>query len=122
MVDAQIDPADLGGFLFEHLRISIGRVMDFRRRHGDGRFIDVNHEQFNADPFTTVERIYGNLGRELSPSARETMSAWQERNRKGVHGEHRYAPEDFGLTAGQIREGFADYIQRFGVGPARSAA
>jgi hypothetical protein len=122
LADEQIDAAALGAFVFEHLRISIARVMDFRRRHGDDRFIDVNHEQFNADPFTTVGTIYGKLGMELSPAAREAMSAWHERNRKGVHGEHRYTPEDFGLTAGQIREGFADYIERFGVGPALSAA
>jgi len=96
-----VRPQDIGAFVLEHLQISIGRVMAFRSMHGDDRFIDVHHAEFNADPFGVVARIYGRLGRALSPAARAEMEAWQGRNRKGAHGEHRYTPEAFGLSAGQ---------------------
>lgn len=105
---------EIGAFVLEHLAVSIGRVMAFRQKHGDGRFIDVTHGGFNADPFGAVERIYGWLGVELSPGARADMEAWLDRNRKGAHGEHRYAAEDFGLTSQSIRSAFADYSARFG--------
>ena len=30
-----------------------------------------------------------------------------------AHGPHRYALEDFGLSAGMVREAFGDYVERF---------
>ena len=116
MGEAATDPHAVGSFVLEHLSISIGRVMQFRKLHGDDRFINVRHGQFNADPFGTVEHIYDWLGTGLSEEARATMSAWHERNRKGAHGEHRYSPEDFGLTVEAIRERFATYITDFDFG------
>jgi hypothetical protein len=108
-----LSPEELGAFALEHLAVSIGRVMDFRRGHGDSRFVDVRHAEFNGDPFGTVDRIYGWLGVDLAASARAQMAGWLERNRKGAHGEHRYTAEQFGLTTGRIRETFADYVARF---------
>jgi hypothetical protein len=42
------------------------------------------------------------------------MEAWivQDRKRESLP-THRYAPEDFGLTAEQIRDRFAGYGERF---------
>ena len=118
----EIDPTELGQFVLEHLRVSIERVMDFRRRHGDDRFIDVFHEPFNADPERTAERVYARLGVELKPPVREAMAGWAERNRKGAYGEHRYAAEEFGLSEAAIRDTFADYMRHFDITPAASAA
>jgi hypothetical protein len=108
-------PEGLGAFVLEHLKVSIARIMGFRERHGDARFIDVRHREFNADPFGTVERIYAGQGLTLAPQARAAMASWQERHRKGAHGEHHYTAEEFGLDEGQIREAFAAYLQRFGL-------
>ena len=111
--DEALGPREIGAFALEHLAISIRRVLDFRRRHGDHRFIDVRHGAFNADPFATVDAIYGWLGMELAPDARDAMRAWLERNRKGAHGEHTYSAEEFGLDPARIRAAFADYIAAF---------
>lgn len=108
-------PAEIGAFVLEHLTVSIDRVMQFRQSHGDDRFIDVQHAQFNADPFGTVDRIYAGLGTSLAAEPRAAMEAWQTRNRKGAHGEHRYTAEEFGLDTEIIRKSFADYIDRFGL-------
>jgi hypothetical protein len=106
---------DVGAFVLEHLSISVRRVLDFRARHGDARFIDVRHGEFNADPFGTAERLYRWLGLELGAGARADMEAWAERNRRGAHGEHSYTAEEFGLDAGRIREAFAGYVEAFGL-------
>jgi hypothetical protein len=43
------------------------------------------------------------------------IEEWQKANRLGAHGEHRYTPEQFGLSAEEIRADYAFYIDRFGV-------
>jgi hypothetical protein len=42
------------------------------------------------------------------------MLAWSKQNKAGARGEHKYSPEDYGLTAEQIRETFADYLDVYG--------
>jgi hypothetical protein len=46
---------------------------------------------------------------------REGLEAYNRRNAKGAHGEHRYTPEEYGTSREEIREAFADYIERFGL-------
>jgi len=75
--------ADIGAFVLEHLQVSIDRVMQFRREHGDAQFFDMPHKAFNADPFGTLAQIYDWLGVELSPRALTEMEAWLGRNRAG---------------------------------------
>jgi len=62
-----------------------------------------------------LERIYGFLGLELRPAMREAVTRWIAVNRNGAHGVHRYTAEQFGLTAGGIRDEYDVYIKRFGV-------
>jgi hypothetical protein len=108
-----IDRAALGRFMLEHLQISVDRMMDFRRRHGDERFIDIHHGPFNEHPLDEVSRIYNELGMSLTEDARRHMSAWASQNRKGAHGEHRYRAEDFGCQTGEISEAFRTYIDQY---------
>ena len=108
-----IDLHGIGRFLFEHLQISIGRLMEFRDRHGDERFLDIHHHDFNADPITAVGRIYTWLGSPLTDEARANMAAWTERNRSGARGEHHYRGDDFGLTADEIATAFRTYTDRY---------
>ncbi len=42
------------------------------------------------------------------------MVDWSSGKEAGPRGEHRYAPEEFGLTDDQIREAFSEYLDRFG--------
>jgi hypothetical protein len=43
------------------------------------------------------------------------MEDWYSKNRSGAHGAHRYTPEDFGLSAHQLRVDFRNYMNRFSV-------
>ena len=42
------------------------------------------------------------------------MAEWSDQNRAGSRGEHRYTAEEFGLSDEQIREEFAEYLDRYG--------
>jgi hypothetical protein len=109
------DPVAYGRHLAAHLAFGAERSIEARKRLGGERFLDVHHHEFVADPMGTIERIYGWLGRDLTSQVRDDMVAWEERNRSGSHGQHRYTLEQFGLEAGQLRQQFAAYIDYFDV-------
>jgi len=45
------------------------------------------------------------------------MVTWAAANQRGARGEHVYRAETYGLTAGQIRDAFRSYIDRFDLAP-----
>jgi hypothetical protein len=59
-----------------------------------------------------VQSIYSYFDLELSDTARERMQVWVAARQTSKHGAHRYRLEDFGITAHQVREEFADYRSR----------
>jgi hypothetical protein len=79
------------------------------RRSREKQFFDVDHRDFVADPMGTVRSIYDYFGLELSAIAQERMRVWIAARPTSKHGEHRYRLEDFGITAPQVRDTFADY-------------
>jgi hypothetical protein len=99
----------------EHLRIGMENAIAARTRIGEQRFLDVHHVRFTENPMRTVWRLYEFLGLELEPSVAQTMQEWQAANRSGAHGAHRYTPEQFGLTAEQVRADYDFYIRHFDV-------
>ena len=86
-----------------------------RARLGEDRFLDVHHHALIADPLGTMRRIYEFLGLELRPSVEQAILDWQQTNRSGAHGTHRYTAEQFGLSTPQLRSDYDFYIRRFGV-------
>jgi hypothetical protein len=85
---------------------------DAARRSRQTQFFDVDHRDFVADPMGTVRSIYSYFGLELSGTAQERMQVWIAARPTSKHGEHRYRLEDFGITAPQVRDEFADYRSR----------
>lgn len=70
---------------------------------------DMAFADMNADWRGAVARVYAFLDRELTPDALAAMEAYVGRA-ESEHGyaRHRYRPEQFGLTDGEIREQFED--------------
>jgi hypothetical protein len=75
------------------------------------RALDVHHRHFARDPLGTVRRIYEHFDWPWSAQAESAVRAWAEQNRRGQHGVHRYAAEEYGLGEALIEERFADYIE-----------
>jgi hypothetical protein len=106
--------SDFGPSLLEHWADGMTQGMVARDALGDDRFIDVSQHQLEADPVRTAARIYDFAQLELTQPVGEEMATWSEANRRGSRGEHRYAPEQYDLTAGEITQAFAPYLDRFG--------
>lgn len=105
----------LGQEISDHLRIGMEHAIEARRRLGAGRFLDVQHRELVDAPKATIRRIYGWLGLELTPAVEATILGWQQANRMGTAGTHRYTAEQFGLSTGQIRSDYDFYIRHFDV-------
>jgi hypothetical protein len=83
-----------------------------RRAHAS-QVIDVIHGEFHADPMAVVRRIYAFAGLDLRPEVEARMAERIAAKPELAHGVHRYHVSDFGLTEGDIREQFEDYIATF---------
>lgn len=83
--------------------------------HPDARFHDLQFETFVKDPFSAVERIYGEFELELSGDAADRMRAFIAANPQGKHGVHAYRASEYGLDPAVERQRFSRYIERFGV-------
>ena len=71
------------------------------------RLYRMEFDAFQADPIAEAQRIYHAFGFDLSQPAETAMRTWRAQHQRGRHGSHDYSPEDFGLTAPQIRAAFA---------------
>lgn len=109
------DLRKLGGEVSAHLRVGVENGIAARAHLGDDRFIDVHHREFVRDPMTTVRSVYDFLALELHPSVERAIRGWQEANRSGAHGTHRYTAEQFGLSTAQLRSDYDFYIRHYDV-------
>jgi sulfotransferase family protein len=111
--------ADHREYIADHwvamLEESISRIDAFRAANPDHPVIDVQYDTFVREPVETVASIYDALGDTLSDEVRDAMKGYVAANPKDSRGVHRYDIRDFGLVPGQIRERFADYVDRYGV-------
>jgi hypothetical protein len=82
-----------------------------RAKHDQGRFCDVRYEDFVGDPVGTVQSVYAYFGLELTGSAADAMRAMVTGS-AGQSGSpaHTYSLADFGLTAEQVDDRFAGYL------------
>jgi hypothetical protein len=93
----------------------MARAIEQRARVGEHRFFDVRHCDLVADPQDTVRGVYEWLGLALTEDVAMTIFDWQETHAMGAGGSHRYTPEQFGLSADQIRSDYDFYIRHFDV-------
>ena len=90
----------------------IKRMLAARDRR-PAAFIDVWHDDLNADPLGAIRLLYARLELSLEPDVAEAMRARIAAAPERKHGVHAYSPEMFGLTSASIETMFDDYIARF---------
>ncbi|MFO1466059.1 MAG: sulfotransferase [Steroidobacteraceae bacterium] len=110
----EIDPATVGSREQELWAWSVERGEQGRQRHPQ-RFIDVDFRAFRRAPMIEIARIYQRFGLALDAATEDRMRAWLAANPQHKHGRHEYTPEQYGLTAAEIRRHFAPYIERHGL-------
>lgn len=113
-----VDVTEVGRQWLERSAWATRRALDTRARlardgREAGRFVDVDYRTLLADPIAEAERILDALGMGLGDASKRAMQAWLAADAAEKRPRHRYAPEDFGLGADEIRAAFSDYIERF---------
>lgn len=104
--DRVYDPARLGREQNALWARGIERAMALRSRDPD-RFVDVHFHEFRAEPLETVRRIYERAGIPADAAAEKAIVGWSDSHPSKPH---HYEPEQFGLTAAEIREAYAKYM------------
>lgn len=107
----EIDPTTIGARERDLWSWSVERGEEVRRRHPE-RFIDVDFRAFQRAPLHEVQRIYERFGLTLDANVEHIMRDWLATNPQHKHGRHEYTPEQYGLTADEIRRHYTAYIER----------
>jgi len=109
--------ADHRAYITEHweamLEESICRVDAFRVAHPDHPILDVQYDDLVRDPVGTVASIYASFDDALDAGTRDAMTEYAAAHPKGSLGVHGYTLADYGLDAAEIRDRFADYVNRY---------
>ncbi len=92
-----------------HHRLEL--VREVRRQIPEAQQFELLFDEVSADWEGSMRRTYAFLGRELEPAALAAMAAYLKRA-KLEHGysRHRYRLEQFGLSAGAVRERLQDWL------------
>ena len=109
-----VDPERVGRQWIERMRFTNQRALEFRESGAqEHRFFDLGFGDAVTDPIACAEKLYDALQLELPETARRAMQDWLQRDAARRRPAHRYTPEDFGLSAAEIRSDFSAYIERF---------
>ncbi len=82
------------------------------------RSIDVSFHQLNGNEMPLLEELYGRGGVELTAKTRHRFQQYLDGNPRGKHGRLHYdLQRHFGVSAGELRERFGFYFDRFDVRP-----
>jgi Sulfotransferase family len=109
----RVDPVVVGAHWCERLASMVDRGMAWLSEHPDAPITHLAYEDLVGDPLGSVDRVYQDLGFELSDDARGRIGAWIGDHPQDRHGRHVYRAEDFDLDPDRIRVRFAAYCDRF---------
>ena len=113
-----IDP----DWLIEYWSDRIRRLLTALVRDRDAvpaeRSIDVGFHHLNGNEMPVLEEFYRCAGIDIPPALADRFTAYIAGNRRGVKGAVPYdLQRHFGVTAAELREPFAFYLDRFDVRP-----
>jgi hypothetical protein len=83
------------------------------KKYPDAIFLDVLFSDFVRNQFGVVEKIYDAFDLPMSEAGATAMRKFIDENPPGVHGIHRYDPEEYGVRADVVNDTFRSYIERF---------
>lgn len=76
-----------------------------RALHDPSHFLDVDYDDFIADPVATTRGIYETFDLDWTPTVHAAVTAADAQSRAGARrSAHRYDLADYGLTEAQVRE------------------
>lgn len=92
------------------------RCMNFRDSIPAGQQLDVHYEDMNRDWRGSMRRLYDFAGIEFTAAAEHAQQAWLHAStRDSLHGGHRYALEDFGVSAEEVDRRMMFVRKKYGI-------
>jgi hypothetical protein len=107
--------ASIAGRWPEMTAVMLDRIVSFRERHGDSRFVDLPYEDLVQDPIAAVATIYSRIGRKLTSETESLLRSHVAREPQNLHGRHAYSLQEFGLRREPLEERLSHYYDRFDV-------
>ena len=105
-----VDATAAGRSWSERMSRGLAHTMAVRAKAPTAQFLDVQFLETVRAPMDVVKRIYAFIGWTLAAEAERAMRAWLTTDEKThAGGSHDYSPEQFGLSAEQLKRDFADY-------------
>ncbi len=111
----EVDLQQMGAYWSDRLERMLRSCTDTRSVLPDGQSMDLHFDEFMADDLAMVAQLYALAGQPLDETARRAMATFMAAHPRGRHGTITYDLAQFGLDAGDLRERFAFYTDRFGV-------
>jgi hypothetical protein len=114
-----VDPLAIGSEVSRRWADGITRALRARDAAArPDRFFDVQYTDLVRDPMSAVRRIYAHFDMPLTAPAEERMRRFLAQHPKDKHGRHQYSLQQFGFDAGEERQRYRAYCERFGLGTA----
>jgi hypothetical protein len=107
-----VDRAEIGRYWTERAVAALGSA----RREGDVHglpVLDLRYDDLIGDPVAAVASVCEFAGIRWTGAAERRVRRFLERNPRGRHGRHRYAPEEFGVSRAELEERLGDYRKEF---------
>lgn len=114
-LNARVDRRAFGRSTLALWERAITHTMEVRERVGSENFMDLPFARFRADALGAIRDIYERFDLPFTPTADQAIRQFRAEHPPGAHGAHDYSLDEWGLDAGEIRERFASYSERFGV-------
>ena len=109
---SDVDATAAGRTWSERMNRGLTHTMNVRRGAPASQFLDVQFVDTVKRPMDVVKRVYEFIGWTLEPKAEAQMREWLAKDEKAHVGGHDYTPEQFGLSADQLRRDFAAYCAK----------
>jgi len=111
---AEVDRAEIGRYWTDRAEAAIGPARRSSDVHGLP-VLDLRYDDVVGDPLAAVASVCEFAGIRWTGAAEKRVRRFLERNPKGRHGRHRYAPEEFGVSRVELEERVGDYRKEFGL-------
>ncbi|KAJ1442334.1 P-loop containing nucleoside triphosphate hydrolase protein [Ochromonadaceae sp. CCMP2298] len=123
MEEYSVNPALLGKAVLHYTHVNLAMAQKTIEKLGKKfKILHIKYAETIKTPQETCRKVFDKAGLPFSPEYQVHLSAYLKSNadaraelkaKKSANTAHTYHPEDYGLTAKQIREEFKDYIDKY---------
>lgn len=108
-----VHPSECADYALTTARCRLERTESVRQATGGHRFVDIWFGDIVTGALGVVERIYAQIGLDLSASVRNAMERYVAGHGRDKRPAHGYTLEQFGLDAEAIRREFSAYRETY---------